>query len=223
VTPPPGDFGPDLAAATPRDPLFDDSVQPEVYDVSALQRLAILARPVSNDEAAGAVTGMAVYNDLPSDPSNFAHPLTTAATRIDINAAQDVMAIYDSVFGNVNADRTPEVGQTLAGAFDNYMSFMSIEQASSVDPARFRSWLVRQSAESQANGYVSRLRMLLDRLATIGLSHREYIEARRRILEAVAPSGGLDVEILIRVLESDPVVEADESDPTSELAGTDAS
>ena len=55
----------------------------------------------------------------------------------------------------------------------------------------------------------------------LGLTQREYVEARDRILDAIAPSGGFDLEILLQVIEAGDQVAQTESE--SDLADGEAS
>ena len=215
------DVSAELAGARPHDPQFEDSVQAEVHDLELLNRLQILGRAVRESEARDALFGRAIYNDLLTSPEDNADALHTAVTRIDVHAVENLVVTYNSIFGPADHDRTAEVGDTLASSFDGYMDVMSLEQASSVEPALFRSWLARQDDQTQSLFYVQQLERLLTGLQVLGLTQREYVEARDRILDAIAPSGGFDLEILLRVIEAGDQVAQTESE--SDLADGEAS
>lgn len=196
-----GDVSADLAGAVPEPPEFNDYVLPEAYELSVLSRIAVLGRGVSDSEAVGALSGRALYSDMPAAINDFGAERTTVATRISRRAATRTSQQFDAVFGVPGEERFDEIGQTIAGSLDR---FLSTEEAASTDPAAFRRYVAAAENEQATQAYLDGIAALLTELRGLGLTAVEYQEAQRRILSAIVAPGGPSVEMLTQILEADP-------------------
>lgn len=202
----PAEVNDDIAgAAQPVNPEFKDTVTPEAYRVDLLNRIALLGRGVSDTEAADAMIGPALFNDLAEAPALSGPALATAATRLHRPAVESAVARFDAVFGPEGEDRSAEVRDLLASTAGRYMS---LTQAASVDPGAFRAWLATSDGSPDALATIANLSDLLARLRSLGLTAPEYSQARDRILAVIAPQG-MTVETLAALLESDSIARAD--------------
>ncbi len=192
------DISADLAGARPTPPGFADSVRPESYDLSVLARIAVLGRGVSDAEAAEAMSGRAMYNDLPTEPRAVEPERRIVATRISGQAAVRAARVYGEVFGAEGAERYGEIGAEIA---DSSRRYLSIEQAASLDPAAFRAYLEDAAQERATLDRLRGVQRVLAELRGLGLTRVEYVEARRRILSAIVTEGGPSVEALVEIIE----------------------
>jgi hypothetical protein len=213
-TPPNGDVSADLAGAV-ESPRFSDSVQPEAYDLSVLSRIAVLGRGVSDDEALSALVGRAIYSDMPGAINDFSAERTTVAARISRNAATRTSQNFNAVFGAPGEERYQDIGQTLAGSLER---FLSTEEAASTDPAAYRRYVAATESEQASQAYLTGIEGVLRELRGLGLTTVEYQEARRRILSAIVTPGGPSVETLTQILEAQPAPEASASAPARNVA-----
>ena len=191
---------------------------PEAFSLKMLQALGIPARAPSPAEIAQAGGGRAVYSDLPGGRSAQTPPAT--ASRLSGESTRRAAAIYGSLFGPGDADRSGEVGQSVAESMDRYGAAMSLDQAAEVDPAAFRAWIASNADEAPVSETLAQLEDLLDELAGMGLTEAEYRTSSEQLLERVAASSeGLSVEDLRRLLAADPARTEPPSGNTDPEAG----
>ncbi|MHC4975056.1 MAG: two-partner secretion domain-containing protein [Planctomycetota bacterium] len=200
--PPPTDDADLLAGARPDEIPFSDSVRLDSYNMDTLGRLAILAKEPSSAEIAQTLSGNARFNDLPDSRASDTAFRTTNVHRLNDRAVREAGEIYDEIFGTQEDDRQQLIRERLAEAFDDYTRSMTLEQITDVNPAAFRFWIASNENEAAIDWTLDSLATLLDRLEGMGLSRQEYLEAEHRILQSIAPSGGLDTAVLRDVIRA---------------------
>jgi hypothetical protein len=185
----------ELAGATAPAPRLFDVVQPATYDVAMLNQLGIASRGVSSEEARAAFAGRYLYNDMPGELDRYNAERTFAATRVDINA---VLRVTNAYVGGLGVpQQAAAASQALSQAADRYMT---LSQASSVDPAAFRQYLESNPQEQETLAQIQRLEALLADMRSLGLPAVEYRQARARLLSSIA-SDKLPMEVLARTLK----------------------
>lgn len=195
-----------LARAVPELPPLEIPVNPEAYDLALLSRVAVLGRPVSESEALSALSGRALYVDLPASLESFDEERTTAGTRVDPAAANRAARTFNAIFGEPGEERFAEVGSAIAASLERHLS---LEQAASADPESFRRYLAGTEGEQATRAYVDGLGELMGQLRALGLTEVEFREAQRRILSAIVVPGGPSVEMLAEILDAAPGEAAD--------------
>lgn len=185
-----------LAGGYPRPPEFVDTVQPEVYNIDALQRVMIASRGVSMDESIAFVDGRALYNDLPGtiDPAGAA--VSSVAPRFDIDLVAQTVELYDSLFGVGEEEDVQRVADAVSGAAESYYSTRGGAQAS---PGDFDAWLASQPGQNAAIAYVQQVRTLLSQMQTLGLTPTELRQSQARLLRQLAV-GGVSLRELSAIL-----------------------
>ncbi len=182
-------------------PRFNDTVQPEVFDLRLLARLGVDSRSVSQSEAVASMVGRLLYDDLPVGIDAFALQRFVVATRMDIQNVQRVASIYDSVFGIPGEDRTAQIATDLAQSAARFAG-----TAPTSDGAAFRQFLSSEQAEAATLAHVRALEGLLAEMRTLGLSGAELAQARLRLLGPLA-SDAISVRMLNDALSA-PTPEA---------------
>jgi len=172
-------------------PRFNDTVQPEVFDLRLLARLGVDSRSVNQSEIVASMVGRLLYDDLPVGIDAFALQRFVVATRLDIQNVQRVASIYDSVFGTPGQDRTAQIASDLAASASRFAGRdqgrdQGNAPASPVDAAAFRAYLSSTQAEAATLAHVRSLESLLAEMRTLGLSGREFAQARLRLLGPLA-------------------------------------
>jgi hypothetical protein len=200
VEPPVSDELAGLDRSTRFPPRFNDTVQPEVFDLRLLARLGVDSRGVSQSEAVASMVGRLLYDDLPVGIDAFALQRFVVATRMDIQNVQRVASVYDSVFGTSDQDRTAEIAGALAASASRFAgSRPGRGPGGAVDAAAFRAFLSSSEAEAATLAHVRSLEGLLAEMRTLGLSGREFAQARLRLLGPLA-SDAIGVRTLDEVL-----------------------
>jgi hypothetical protein len=159
-----------------------------------LAALGIPARGVTSDESLNAFAGRFYYSDMPASLDRFGER-QFAATRVDINAVQRVANAYLSGVGA--PEQATAAAQALSGAATRYMT---LSQASDVDPAAFRSYLESTPDEQATLAQIQQLERLLADLKGLGLPPVEYRQARAALLSKLA-SDSLTPELIARTVE----------------------
>lgn len=171
----------ELAGAIPPPPRFTDTVQPKVYNLALLGSLGIASRGVTSAESRAALTGRYVYDDMPGALERYAEGGTFSATRIDIDAVRRVANAYMGGVGS--AAQAPATSESLGAAASRYMT---LSQASSVDPAEFRSYLENTPEEGATLAQIQRLENMLADMRNLGLPPGEAAQARVRLIASLS-------------------------------------
>jgi hypothetical protein len=124
-----------------------------------------------------------VYMDLPASPDD-ASADAIAATRFDIPAVINVVARYDALFGSPEESRLAEIAAALQSAMSDYMS---LEDASALDPRGFNEFLRTSPDHGTAYAHALALRDILDGIRGLGLTRIEYLETRSRLMDPLVP------------------------------------
>ena len=185
-------------------PRFNDTVQPEVFDLRLLARLGVDSRGVNQSEIVASMVGRLMYDDLPVGIDAFALQRFVVATRMDIQNVQRVASVYDSVFGTSDQDRTAEIAGALAASASRFAAGAPGRgpgggPGGAVDAAAVRVFLSSSEAEAATLAHVRSLEGLLAEMRTLGLSGREFAQARLRLLGPLA-SDAIGVRTLDEVL-----------------------
>ncbi|MFG0257786.1 MAG: filamentous hemagglutinin N-terminal domain-containing protein [Phycisphaerales bacterium JB043] len=200
--PPPPPSSDLLAGSYPDEIPFTDSVKPDSYDMTAIQRLSILGQAPSSSQILASQRGNSRFNDMPSDRASDSQARTTSAYRLNARAIEEAREAYDAVFGEPDSGRNEQIAQMLGSAFDEYTSSMTLEQITDVNPVAFRFWIDRNPAQEQTALVLTQVGTLLDKLRGMGLSGQEYLETEQRILQSISPSGGLHTDVLIETINA---------------------
>jgi filamentous hemagglutinin family protein len=168
-----------------RDPIFKDSVQPEVYDIDLLNRLAVAAHGVDGKTSLDGMIGRLIYGDEPATPSAFGSGTTMTAARFDIHTAMEIAERYQSIFGTPEAPTGELARAQVAAAMEG---------------------------DATDSATIAELRALLAGLRGMGVPTQEYKATCRVLCEQVTPAGR-SVEDVERLLLSEP--EAPQQAPES--------
>lgn len=174
-----------LAGAT-QSPEFEDSIQPDVFDVDLLTELAIAARSPNREEAAAALAGRLLYNDLPGRVIDYPGDRTVAATRMDINEVIAVVNTYRGLFGEGGA-QSAAVGERLSASVESFRA----ASGNAFDAAEYRLFLETSPEQAPTLATVQQISSLLAGIRGLGLSGVEYKQTRDRLLAGIAGPAGL--------------------------------
>jgi hypothetical protein len=170
-------------------------VQPQVYDAASLSRMGIASRGPSSDEARASIDGRYLYSDMPASLDKYVDGRTFAATRADIASVKRVAQAYNAALGT--QAQSEAMAQTLRSAADRYFT---LNQASSLDGAKFRQYIESTPTEQETLAAVQKLETMLANVKALGLPPVEYRQARERILASLA-SKTLPADQLARTVE----------------------
>ena len=213
---PPEDVKAALAGAV-QPPRFRDSVRPRAFDLGAMARLGLEARPVTPEEAQSALHGRYIYNDLPQSVGGFAAgERTFAGTRVDLGSVLRAVDRYNAlnrvpgttgtalhpVGRPVPVDQLQESAKVIAEAADRFRALTG-----GWDPGAFRDYLNQTPSEEAARRYVQTLAELVSTLRGMGLPVVEFERSRAHLLGGLADATGMPVPELLKLVE--PVVKAD--------------
>ena len=172
---PPGTDG--FVSQRPRDPIFHDSVQPEVYDIALLNRLAVAAQGVDGKTSLDGMIGRLIYGDQPTNPNAFETSSTMTATRFDIHTVMQIVERYESIFGTPEAPTGELVRARIAAAMRNELTETPL---------------------------IDDLRALLIDLRNMGVPKQEYKATCRALCQQMTPDGG-NVQDVERLLLGEPL------------------
>ncbi len=169
---------------------------PSVYDVNLLRRVAVMGRGVTGGEARGGTrSGRNVYETSTAMGMSLEE---LAATRFDYDAVFDLVDTYDFVFGEGEASRIPAMQSELSSALCKYQ----FANPGPIDMKRFAWWLTSRSENEELSQSLSEVRVVLRKLQKLGLTPREYNDARTRLLAPLLHEGlTLTPEMLGEVTE----------------------
>lgn len=190
-----------MAAATAPPPRFEDSVQPEVFDIRLFTRLAIDARGVSSEEVTQALRGRLVYIDLPANIQDFGSQQPFAATRTDIDLVIRAVRNYSAAFGPGDTAKTNEMAAAIAATANRYFS---LNAAGQFDAQNFRTFLESDPAERQTLEHVQRLQAVLSDVQRFGLTPAELAQTRKKLVAGVAPKDRLTPDQFLAIVEARP-------------------
>jgi len=188
--------GDDLAMNFP--PQFTDRVQVTVFDLRLLARLAVAGRPTSTAESTSGLRGPLVYNDLSPEAQAYIDERVYAATRSDIQLVLRLVDRYNGIFGEPDADRTPEIADDLARAARQWTT---LQRAAEVDPAAFRDWVQSSPDHAALARRIGQIESLCADLKKLGLSEPEFRQAKLRLLKPLATDPAMTVDRLMQVME----------------------
>jgi len=178
--PGPGEIEASLITQEPQDPLIEDTVRPDPFDLALLNQIGVQARTPAPSEATTFLR-RTIFVDLPPTPEQFPRVEALAATRFNVPAIRRVVSTYESIFDDAPAGE----GDVAAAITASVQRYMSLEEAGDFRPEAYREYLASEPREAEALAYAQRLRDLLDTLRDIGLPEPEYVETRNRILAAL--------------------------------------
>lgn len=202
----------ELAASRPRNPIFRDSVQPEVYDLDLLAQLGIQARGVKTKESRDGLAGNYVYNDIGDDVDDPGQ--TFSATRIDIQTVIALLKKYEGVFGPMGQG-SEVAAQAIASSSSNYLS---MSQAAEVDVSGYNTYLHNTPSEALALATVTQLKSALAELQKLPLTADEFDAIRTTLLGRIAGASQITPEQLQKLIEAEPANVS--SAPASATNGT---
>ncbi len=182
IVPPPSE-NESFVSQRPRDPLFRDTVQPEVYDIALLNRLSVASQGVSGKTSLDGMMGRLIYGDEPETQGDYGTGATMHATRFDIHTAMEIAERYDALFGSDEAPTGNNVRSQVAAAMQG---------------------------DAGDGVTIAELRALLSELRGMGIPTTEYQTTCRILCERVTPEGQ-SVEDVEQMLLETPDVEQSES------------
>lgn len=198
---PQDDVKADLAGAT-KAPRFTDSVQPRVFDLRLMARVAIDGRGPSRDEALNAIRGRYIYNDLPTSVAGYeAGERTFVATRLNPASVHAAVDRFNELFGPPWQDRTPRVATALVDAANRYRA-----AGGPASGTPFRAYLEQTPSEAEALGYVRQLQGLVAQLRALGLPSAEFERSRYRLLSELSQLTSMTPEQLLAICEDKGMV-----------------
>jgi len=182
----------------PDTPEFEDSVQLGVQDIIGLRRLGLAVRTVEGDEATAGVGGRMLLSDLPTDIVAYDAATPLAAARFDVDAVRALVSRYEAIFGPAEADTTAAVAAQVRGLAAAYLAETGAER---VDGEAFAAWVAERADRADAVA-LAQLGAVLDGIRGLGLTDREYADARLAFAGQIADETPLSARELAEALEA---------------------
>lgn len=200
-----------LAGASNLGPIpLQDSIRPEVFNLALANSMGLAARAPSDEESAEALSGRYVYDDATGRFATAEDPeaLNVAATRVDI---QTLIAMAErSGAGNApgavdgNGNPLPSLTGAAQAINASARSYMTLNQAGSLDADSYRTFLAQTPGEAEARQAVAQVRTLLQEIDALPLTPNERLQTRSQLLTTLAQAGELTVPELEALL-AEPV------------------
>jgi len=196
-----------LAGAIPRETRFNDVGEDPVVgqaQIEELRQLGIIPRSLDLPELLALLVGWGLYNDYPLAGGTGPVTYATAVNRLPGPEVTALLRDYDRTFnrplldeeGNPVLDengeprRVSRASEIQDALYQSVRRFLAANPGTtSIDPARFRSYLDTSEEETVSRQYVEQLADFLNRLEYLGLTPRELALSKNVLLAPVRPRG----------------------------------
>jgi hypothetical protein len=145
-------------------------VVPGPYIEQDLKDSGVYTRDPSDEEIAGAVSTMAVYDDMPNRPRPRASDYRVVVNRLDPNRAEKYVAQYKLVFGDDPQARKTQINSEIQSAWDAYVNQNGGQPNTA---AGFAKYCATTPSAAKANEDLQQLHMLRTDLGDLALSYKE--------------------------------------------------